>query len=254
MSIHPIILHIPHDSIVIPPEERQKILLNDEELAKELIFITDSHTDELYQFDTAERVVFPVSRLLLDPERFSDDSQEPMAARGMGVIYTITSQLGQLREQPTEEERQDLLDTYYHPHHETLTRKTDEAVEAFDKCLIVDCHSFPSKTLPYEMKDGTESRPEICIGTDSFHTPPEIKVLLEEFFKDAGYGVDIDTPFAGALTPLKHYAKDSRVMSVMYEIRRDLYMDEVTGEKNDNFAKVQSDITQSIALLKDKLF
>jgi hypothetical protein len=41
--------------------------------------------------------VFPVSRLVVDPERFVDDATEPMAACGMGVIYTQTSQRMPLR-------------------------------------------------------------------------------------------------------------------------------------------------------------
>jgi hypothetical protein len=33
----------------------------------------------------------PVPRLVVDPERFADDSLELMAERGMGVIYTKTA-------------------------------------------------------------------------------------------------------------------------------------------------------------------
>lgn len=253
MSISPIILHIPHTSIVIPQDQRDKIVLSDEALASEILYMTDSHTGELYEYAPATRVEFPVSRLIVDPERFEDDAQEPMAPRGMGVIYTITSHLEKLREKPTEEERKYLLDTYYHPHHKTLTDETDKALEKFGKCLIIDCHSFPSRTLPYELKDGQESRPEICIGTDEFHSPPEIASILEEFFTGEGYSFDVNTPFAGSLTPLKHYSKEPNVMSVMFEIRRDIYMDESNGLQSERFAKVKADITSAIHKLDEWL-
>ena len=251
MSSFPVILHIPHDSKVIPEDLRHQILLDDTELQAEIIYMTDSHTAELYEYGKASRIIFPVSRLILDPERFADDAQEPMAERGMGVVYTITSHLNKLRAILNAEEKETLLKRYYHPHHQRLTDAAQVALESFGKCLIIDCHSFPSKTLPYELKDGTESRPEICIGTDKFHTPSGLTEKLFNYFKDKGYDVDIDTPFAGALTPLKYYGKESNVLSVMYEIRRDLYMNEETGEKNTGFEKVKKDITESIDILNE---
>ena len=53
--------------------------------------MTDAFTDELFDLgDTANKLVFSVSRLLVDPERFEDDDVEPMAGRGMGAVYTKT--------------------------------------------------------------------------------------------------------------------------------------------------------------------
>jgi len=42
------ILHIPHSSNIIPEEERANIMLNDNELADELLKMTDWFTDELF--------------------------------------------------------------------------------------------------------------------------------------------------------------------------------------------------------------
>ena len=53
--------------------------------------MTDHFTDELFAGSSGTaRVVYPVSRLVVDPERFVDDAQETMVSRGMGVIYTKT--------------------------------------------------------------------------------------------------------------------------------------------------------------------
>ncbi len=57
--------------------------------------------------------------------------------------------------------------------------------------------------------------------------------------------MNVDQPFAGAITPLKHYSKDKRVMALMIEVRRDLYMDEKTGARNSKFEETRS-IVQKI--------
>jgi hypothetical protein len=48
--------------------------------------MTDAYTDELFPVTPVEagRVVFPISRLVCDVERFSSDEDEPMAVRGKG--------------------------------------------------------------------------------------------------------------------------------------------------------------------------
>ncbi len=78
------ILHIPHSSRQVPVEERRAILLDDAALNDELLNMTDAYTDELFPPTPVEgaRLVFPVSRLVCDVERFSSDEDEPMANAG----------------------------------------------------------------------------------------------------------------------------------------------------------------------------
>ena len=124
------VLHIPHASTVIPKVQRQALLLSDDELDVEVRRMTDHFTDEIFA-DLVEEdrsVIFPVSRLVLDPERFVDDSEEPMAARGMGVIYTQGSSGQKLRDPPSPEERKGLLDIFYRSHHQALTSAVDRVL------------------------------------------------------------------------------------------------------------------------------
>ena len=244
------ILHIPHNSTDIPNEYRDNFVLSDDELEQEIIAMVDMHTADLYDMPQSKKIIFPVCRLLVDAERFPDDAQEPMAARGMGMLYTVTSALSKLRDKPSPKMREELMGKYYTPHHDALTAAVDESLAAQNKPFVIDCHSFPSRPRPYEMIDNDDLRAEICIGTDGFHTPQFVKVALKGYFAEKGYSVSIDDPFAGALTPLKHYQKSKDVMAVMYEIRRDLYMDEKTGQKTDQFDKIKNDIADSLELLR----
>lgn len=104
------ILHIPHSSTNT---------LNytfDCDVSTELELLTDHHTHELFQYDDASRLVFPVSRLICDVERFEEDDQEPMSKVGMGVCYEKTVAGDSLR-QVTDAQRQGILETYYRPQH-----------------------------------------------------------------------------------------------------------------------------------------
>jgi hypothetical protein len=76
--------------------------------------MTDAFTDEIVaEFQPeAERMTFPVSRLVVDPERFPNDAREPMATRGMGAVYERLSTGEPLRVLDYEK-RSRLMRAYY---------------------------------------------------------------------------------------------------------------------------------------------
>lgn len=240
--------HVPHDSTWIPYEVRDQFVLDDQTLQDEILRMTDHYTLELFTSGVPEKqiVCAPVSRLVVDVERFENDRQEPMATLGMGVVYTRTSSLGELRRPLTESEREKLIQDWYRPHHDRLTLATEAALARYGHALLVDCHSFPSNALPYEF-DQRPNRPQICIGTDPFHTPATLTAALLGPFEAAGMRTWIDAPFAGALVPATHYGQDMRVASVMIEVNRATYMDDRMHGKVEQFDAVRM-------LLRDCIF
>lgn len=244
------VLHVPHASRVVPDQARASILLANDALSAELLRMTDSFTDELFRLDAgvARAVVFPVSRLVVDPERFLDDSAEPMSSRGMGVVYTRTADGEALRGAVDENTRRALVTAYYLPHHRRLSEAVEAAVGRWGSCLVVDCHSFPSSPLPYEL-DQSPERPEICLGTDAFHTPVPLADIAVGLFRDAGFQVQLDRPFSGALVPATHYQRDARVMAIMVEVNRSLYMDEASGERLARSGEVAARLRSAVTRL-----
>jgi N-formylglutamate amidohydrolase len=242
------IIHIPHSSTKIPAAERESIVLTDDQLHEELVTMTDMFTDELFASgnEHARKIIFPVSRLIVDPERFLDDELEPMSVKGMGVVYTKTSRDTPLREGLTPEQRAILIDRYYKPHHSQFTQDTANALDTNNYCLIIDCHSFPSVPLPFEL-DQSPDRPEICIGADEFHTPERLQQSLVSLFNNSGFTTAINRPFSGSIVPLKYFQSNSRVHSIMIEINRKLYMDETTGERNSHFYELMAKLHSIIA-------
>ena len=207
-----IVLNLPQASTFLSEDLLQDFFLSDQELEEELNRITDHATDRIFQqvFPEAKAIVFPVSRLIVDPERFSDDSQERMSQLGMGVTYTKGSLLQPLRKVSTHGKRQELLKQFYNPHHQKLTETVEESLSDNNHCLIIDGHSLPALPLPYELQQ-TAFRPDFCLGTDDLHTLEELVAKIEGELESCGYLTARDQPFSGTIVPMKHYWKDQRV-------------------------------------------
>ncbi|WP_406364736.1 N-formylglutamate amidohydrolase [Streptomyces sp. NBC_00645] len=244
-AVHsPVILHVPHSSRLVPAPVRDGILLGDAALESELDHITDAHTAELAAAVaeaaglTPWRFVNRLSRLVVDPERFPDEREE-MLAVGMGAVYTRTTHRAPLR--PADTDPRPLIDRYFHPYARAMTAAVADRLAATGRAVVIDVHSYPTARLPYELH-GDGPRPPICLGTDSFHTPPELVALAEKAFAGLG-GVGIDSPFAGAYVPLRYYEREPEVSALMVEIRRDTYMTEPGGPVGPGFSRLVTALT-----------
>ena len=197
-----IILHIPHSGLLIPYGVK-----NYDEISKS----TDFFTDEIFSLNYTT-LKFPYSRSFCDVERFGKDSMDSI---GRGFYYVKDYNGNVFRD---EEFKKDVYENYYIPYHKELERAVELKLIENDLAIIIDCHSFNKERLPFE-KEG--ERPDICIGTDAFHTPDHlVKTALHHF---RNYSVKIDEPYSGAIVPLRYYQKDKRVSSIMIEINKRLY-------------------------------
>lgn len=236
----PVVLHVPHSSTWIPDDVRARILLDDAALRDELAAMTDACTDlvALLAADASSprpwAFVNRASRLVVDPERFTDPAAEEMEAVGMGAVYTSTSQRTPLREAEPEY-RAALLDEYFHPYAAALADLVDARLEACGRAVILDVHSYPAAALPYELHAADE-RPPVCLGTDAAHTSAALLEAARTAF--GGWDVATDQPFSGTYVPLRHYGRDTRVESLMLEIRRDQYLAPGNGPDDERIAEL----------------
>ena len=147
------IFHIPHSSDLIPADVRSHFSLTDQQLFEELRLMTDWFTSDLFSSAVQElgvSIEFPISRLVVDPERFEDDAKEIMIKKGMGVLYTQTSSGTSLRDSSKTigGYRDALLQEYYYPHHAALASAVNSELDEHGRALIIDCHSYPNIALP----------------------------------------------------------------------------------------------------------
>ena len=77
---------------------------------------------------------------MVNPERFSEDTDEQMSRVGMGVTYTWESLRETLSKQLIKAKRQELLEQFYISHHQKLT-------EAFEESLLASKLSLKARAF-----------------------------------------------------------------------------------------------------------
>ncbi len=243
----PIICNVPHSGTVIPKEFRSDFVLNQEELDKEVLYMADNFTNYLYGelLYVSSSIISRISRVVLDIERFQNEEDEPMSKVGMSALYTRTSDGEILRN--ISGENKIALEKIYSDYHDAFTKLVSDSLTQNNRAIVVDCHSFPSIPRCYEPEQEM-NRPDICIGVDEYHTPKELVEMLQNNFEKLGYRVEINIPFSGSIVPMNYYKKDTRVVSVMIEVNRKLYMDEETFKKVENFSRISKDISRSVII------
>ena len=220
-TILPIAAHIPHAGTAVPDAVRDQFLPSAEELWREIAMVTDWYTDELFGMPGIAVTQTPISRVVVDLERYEDDSLEKNAAFGQGVIYTHNTLGEQIRRELSLEERRLLLDNYYRPWHLQLELNVVQQLARWGYCLLLDCHSFPDEPFAHE-EDHGRARPDICLGV-SGNTPRWLLDCCLELFRQRGYSVGVDFPYSGCLVPERFHG-DLRVPAIMIEVNRRLYL------------------------------
>ena len=244
--MQPLIVHIPHASLIIPFKDGYKI--GDDLLEAEMLKLTDWHTDDLFYSATDIMVKAPFSRVFCDVERFADDKDEPMSKLGMGALYKQTD-TGLVMRELTQSVRERILKEYYWPHHQLLAEAVKFQLANHSKATILDCHSFTN--LPFIRDQNQDpNRPDFNIGTDSYHTPKGLVEFSSDFFKERGFTVEIDWPYNGSMVPSRYYRLDKRVQSIMLEVNRSLYLREGTNEKSQGYEEIKGVLKEYLEEIK----
>jgi len=250
----PIVVHVPHGGLAFPKNSRVNLAVD---LHKEIYTMADLHTPLIFdriQSILADRglraygFVNNVSRVYVDPERFDDDTEE-MNAVGMGVVYSKSSDGHELYTAPLSSS---LIATrkneVYIPHASNFETLVSNILDEYGKVMIIDLHSYSMDALPYELHK-TAERPEFCLGVDSFHLTTSTQDKVLTYMKDSVFSYAENAPFSGSYVPLRFYGKDSRVQSLMLEIRKDTYMDEATFTPHEGIEAISLIIANLIEKL-----
>ena len=226
-----IICNIPHSGMYIPEWAKQDFIISELQLKQFSEKMVDKDIDKIFSFISSEnKIVQEISRVVVDMERYRNDKDEPMSKLGMGLFYE-KDDLGNIIRIRRETYTKCLK--IYDDYHAKLTNLVDEKLNIYDKCYILDCHSFHNG-LTYTGYN-TKNFPDVCIGFNEEHPNKEI-LYIKKLFEKYGYIVALNMPFSGALVPLKHL-NNPKVYSIMLELNRQVYNNDKKFYRVQNICK-----------------
>ena len=211
-----ILVHIPHDSIVVPEWARKDFVIKD--IDYESLIMSDWKVGELIweELYNHSHLNFNLSRIVLDVERYRDDENEPMSKYGMGKLYTSTSEGLLLRN--ISDSNKIRLEKIYDEYHLKLKEKSKDLVEEYgEEAIIVDFHSFPNEDKRYQKKG---QKPDICLGFNDGFNEKKLNEIKSIFEKN-NFSVKFNNPYSGSIVP-----DGVKIDSIMIEVNRKLYLDE----------------------------
>ena len=131
------------------------------------------------------------------------------------------------------------IEGLYKPYHRALRRLLTRVHRDFGTAVLIDCHSMPSTA-------GTKDdrpRADVVLG-DRYGTScvPIVSETVETVFRDLGYVVSRNKPYAGGFIT-EHYGNPAAGLhSIQIEINRALYMDERRYERSATFERLAADL------------
>jgi N-formylglutamate amidohydrolase len=140
------------------------------------------------------------------------------------------------------------IDNCYKPYHKALAGAVHERYEQFGALWHLNLHSMPNDA--YERLGLHSEHPlaDFALGDrDGTTCEPGFVQLIEDALRGKGYTVARNDPYKGVQLISQIGQPALRRHSLQIEIRRPLYMDEVTRERNNGFDGLQRDLTDMLA-------
>lgn len=227
----------------------------------------DRYVDQLY-VPVAEKLSLPIicanwHRYFSDANRLPDDvdqstvssSSNPVGTFPSGLIWQVTTKGDVLVPAPISGEFYDrILTQYYSEFHNSVKKQYESyfSQNPDEKVYHIDLHSMPSRGEPTGKihRDPNELRKEIVVSDQKGKSAdPEFVKLIIESYSQAGFEVGYNWPYFGGRVTQTYGHPDKKQHCVQVELRRDLYMDEDSKQKNSGFAATQDKLAKAIELI-----
>lgn len=265
----PVVLACPHSGRRYPPDLLAATRLD----AMTLRRSEDSFVDELFAASARQgapmvKALFPRAYVdcnrepfELDPEMYQDPlpgfvvSRSPRIAAGLGTIPRVVGQgLDIYARRLTFAEAQQRIDRCYRPYHAALRRLIERTRTRFGYCVVLDCHSMPSRGWPSEPPESPANANHADFVLGDCHgqsCAASLTDSADHWLRRRGYATLRNIPYAGGYTT-RHYGKPHRrVHAMQIEINRALYMDEPTLTRRSTMRHLAGQLGELVRLLGD---
>jgi N-formylglutamate deformylase len=165
---------------------------------------------------------------------------------GNGLVFSKTTTLKSIYDRKlTSAEVKHRIDTCWNPYRQTLMKALEKAKQDAQHCWHLNLHSMPSNA--YERLGLPQGRKLADVVLGDLHgvaCSPEFTSVVSEAFKQRGYNVSLNDPYAGMDIIQKHGNPKQGEHSLQIELNRAAYLNEQTREALPQFSLVQADMTR----------
>jgi len=212
----------------------------------------DTHVDALWAAvpavgGTLLAATFP--RVYIDPNQLDGAwptalAPGPKTSLGYGLVWSrIDADTPIYDRRLPVAEVQGRLDRYYRPYHAALTEAVEGAYGRFGAVWHLNLHSMPDNAYERLKIDSPHPLADFVLGDrDGTTCEPGLVDLVERELRGMGYTVARNDPYKGVQLIAQIGRPAERRSSLQIEIRRPLYMDEATRERNAGFDILQRDL------------
>ncbi|AJG21465.1 N-formylglutamate amidohydrolase [Cupriavidus basilensis] len=221
----------------------------------------DTHIDALWESvprvgGTLIAANFP--RVYIDPNRTLDDLDpdlldgtwpEPLAPGektrlGYGLIWRKMDAATPIYDRKLSlQEVRDRIDTYYRPYHQALSEAVEDTYRRFGSVWHLNLHSMPNNAYERLKIQSPHPLADFVLGDrDGATCEAGFVGLVASELRALGYTVARNDPYKGVQLIAQIGRPAERRNSLQIEIRRPLYMDEVTRERNGGFDELRTNL------------
>lgn len=263
---YPLLLSVPHSGTYFPPEFLQNVQSdvktlrrNEDLLVDQLVETAVENGLPMMKMEVSRAFVdLNRDKLELDPSMYynypkdTDVLFDKHCRVGLGVVHRINFKRENLYAGLLDyDEVQARLKNVYDVYHKQLQKNIDAVLKKFGFCLVLDCHSMPSKICSIiDDRSGID----ICLGNlFSQSCPQDISDFFAGQFWNKNYNVEFNCPYSGAFITFNYCQPRRKMWTLQLEINRALYADEALLEPNDNFDNVANDVSEAIVNLAENI-
>lgn len=142
------------------------------------------------------------------------------------------------------------IEHYYRPYHAALSQAIEDTAARFGGAWHLNLHSMPNDAYQRLGIDSAHPLADFVLGDrDGSTCEPGFVDVVERELRACGYTVARNDPYKGVQLIARIGQPARNRHSLQVEVRRPLYMDEGTRERNANFMVVQRDLTRLLGTL-----
>lgn len=168
---------------------------------------------------------------------------------GNGLIFSKTTTLQPIYDRKLSiGEVEHRIRTCWRPYRHAVAQALEQARQRHGKRWHLNLHSMPSNA--YERLGLPPGKVLADVVLGDLHgaaCSPEFTAFVEQAFRQRGYTVAINDPYAGMDLLVTHGDPENQCHSLQVELNRSLYLNEQTREPLPQFSQVQADITRLLA-------